>query len=178
LSTTFGCPFEGEVPESRVFDLVERFVVMGVSGVSLCDTTGMANPAQVEALCRAVKGRWPRVQFTAHLHNTRAMGLANALAAIEAGINRFDASLGGLGGCPYAPGASGNICTEDLVHMLEAIGYETGVDLEELIAIARELPAMVGHDVPGQVVKAGPSTRRYRAPEWISSGAGQSRLSG
>jgi hydroxymethylglutaryl-CoA lyase len=178
LSTTFGCPFEGDVPESGVFDLIERFVAMNIGGVSLCDTTGMANPAQVERLSRAAKERWPPVQFTAHFHNTRAMGLANALAAIEAGIDRFDASLGGLGGCPYAPGASGNICTEDLVHMLEAMGYETGVNLDELLAIAHTLPTMVGHDVPGQVVKAGPSSRRYAAPDWIASGDEQSRLSG
>jgi hydroxymethylglutaryl-CoA lyase len=177
LSTTFGCPFEGDVPEPVVFDLVERIVALGVGGVSLCDTTGMANPAQVERLCRAARDRWPLVQFTAHLHNTRAMGLANALAAIEAGVDRFDASLGGLGGCPYAPGASGNICTEDLVHMLEAVGYDTGVNLEALLAVARDIPAMVGHDVPGQIVKAGPSTRRYPAPDWIASGDKQSRLS-
>jgi hydroxymethylglutaryl-CoA lyase len=175
LSTTFGCPFEGDVPESRVFELVEKFLEIGIQGVSLCDTTGMANPAQVERLCAAVKSRWPQVQFTAHFHNTRGMGLANAIAAIEGGIDRFDASLGGLGGCPYAPGASGNVCTEDLVHMFETMGYHTGVDLDALLAAAQGLPEIVGHDIPGQVMKAGRSTRRYaKPPEQVGSTVGQS----
>lgn len=175
LSTTFGCPFEGDVPESRVFELVEKFLEIGIQGVSLCDTTGMANPAQVERLCAAVKSRWPQVQFTAHFHNTRGMGLANAIAAIEGGIDRFDASLGGLGGCPYAPGASGNVCTEDLVHMFETMGYRTGVDLDALLAAAQGLPEIVGHDIPGQVMKAGRSTRRYaKPPEQVGSTLGQS----
>ncbi|HSF47946.1 MAG TPA: hydroxymethylglutaryl-CoA lyase [Burkholderiales bacterium] len=175
LSTTFGCPFEGDVPESRVFELVEKFLEIGIQGVSLCDTTGMANPAQVERLCAAVKIRWPQVQFTAHFHNTRGMGLANAIAAIEGGIDRFDASLGGLGGCPYAPGASGNVCTEDLVHMFETMGYRTGVDLDALLAAAQGLPEIVGHDIPGQVMKAGRSTRRYaKPPEQVGSMLGQS----
>lgn len=178
LSTAFGCPFEGEVPESRVFEMVERFLAIGIQGISPCDTTGMANPAQVERLCQALKARWPQVQFTLHFHNTRGMGLANALAALEAGIDRFDASLGGLGGCPYAPGASGNVCTEDLVHMFETMGYDTGVDLDLLLAAAQDMPVIVGHDVPGQVMKAGRSTRRYPTPEGLGSKAGQTRLAG
>jgi hydroxymethylglutaryl-CoA lyase len=106
------------------------------------------------------------------------MGLANALAALRAGIDRFDASLGGLGGCPFAPGASGNVCTEDLVHMFQAMGYETGIDLEALLGWARRMPAIVGHAVPGQVMKAGPSTRRYPTPDGLGSGEGQQRLAG
>jgi hydroxymethylglutaryl-CoA lyase len=102
------------------------------------------------------------------------MGLANVLAALNAGIERFDASLGGLGGCPFAPGASGNVCTEDMVHMLAAMGFETGVDLDRLLDAARRLPALVGHDVPGQVTKAGPSSRRFPAPQGL--GEQQSRL--
>jgi len=164
LSTTFGCPFEGEVPEATVFALIERFIALGITGVSLCDTTGMANPAQVERLGRDAISRWPNIGFTAHFHDTRAMGLPNVLAALEAGINRFDASLGGLGGCPYAPGASGNVCTEDVVHMLQAMGYETGVNLEMLLELARGLPGIVSHDVPGQVMKSGPSSRKYTKP--------------
>src|SRR5690606_11900219 len=156
LSTAFGCPFDGEVPLSRVLYLVERIADMGIKSVTLCDTTGMANPAQVSRLCSAVNMRWPELQFTAHFHDTRSMGLANAVAALDAGIDRFDASLGGLGGCPFAPGASGNVCTEDLVHMFQAMGLETGVDLGYLLDIARELPEIVRHDVPGQVMKAGP----------------------
>ncbi|MBP6225995.1 MAG: hydroxymethylglutaryl-CoA lyase [Rhizobacter sp.] len=164
LSTAFGCPFDGEVPTARVLELVQRFVDLGITRVALCDTTGMANPAQVRRLFSAVIERWPAVTFTAHFHDTRAMGLANALAALEAGVRHFDASLGGLGGCPYAPGASGNVCTEDMVHMFEAMGCDTGVDLEALLTLARSLPDIVGHPVPGQVMKAGPATRRYPNP--------------
>lgn len=161
LSTSFGCPFEGEVPEARVLDLVERMAALGIQRISLCDTTGMANPAQVERLFRRVQAALPDLLLTAHFHNTRGMGLANVLAALEAGVTHFDASIGGLGGCPYAPGASGNVCTEDMVHMLANMGYDTGVQLDALIEAARTLPDLVGHDVPGQVLKAGPASKRY-----------------
>ncbi|WP_035580683.1 hydroxymethylglutaryl-CoA lyase [Halomonas sp. TG39a] len=164
LSTTFGCPFEGEVPEARVLELIEQLIGLGIQGVTLCDTTGMANPSQVKRLCEAVLKRWSETPFTLHFHNTRGMGLANALAAWQAGISRFDSSLGGLGGCPFAPGASGNVCTEDLVHMFEAMGVDTGVDLDALLEVAATLPDLIGHDVPGQVVKAGKSTQRYAMP--------------
>ncbi len=164
LSTTFGCPFEGHVPEARVFSLVEQQLALGVEGVTLCDTTGVANPAQVEALCRQVLERFPGVPFTLHFHNTRGMGLANALAAWKAGITRFDASLGGLGGCPFAPGATGNVCTEDLVHMFEQMDVATGVNLPALLDISATLPALIGHETPGQVVKAGSADRRYALP--------------
>lgn len=164
LSTTFGCPFDGEVPEARILTLVEQLIGLGIQGVTLCDTTGMANPAQVRRLCDAVLERWPATPFTLHFHNTRGMGLANALAAWQAGITRFDASLGGLGGCPFAPGASGNVCTEDLVHMFEEMGVDTGVNLDALLDVAATLPDLIGHDVPGQVVKAGKSSRRYAMP--------------
>ena len=171
LSTTFGCPFEGAVPQARVHELVQRLLDIGVQGVTLCDTTGMADPAQVERLCSDLLARHPQVVFTAHFHNTRGMGLANALAALKAGIDRFDASLGGLGGCPYAPGASGNICTEDLVHMFERMGLNTGVDLHRLLACAASLPDLLGHDVPGAILKAGTSDRRYPKPKWMDGSA-------
>ena len=127
LSTSFGCPMEGEVPKHVVLGFAERFLTGGVAGVTLCDTTGMAHPGQVGSLCRAFRTRFPAAELTLHLHNTRGMGLANALAGVGAGVDRFDASLGGLGGCPYAPGATGNICTEDLVHMLQAMGLPVEV---------------------------------------------------
>lgn len=165
LSTSFGCPFEGEVPDARVLGLVERLLELGVQGITLCDTTGMANPAQVGRLCEAVLTRWPETPFTLHFHNTRGMGLANALAAWQAGIVRFDAALGGLGGCPYAPGATGNVCTEDLVHMFEQMGVATGVDLDALLGVSATLPELVGHEIPGQVVKAGKADRRYPMPQ-------------
>lgn len=165
LSTAFGCPFDGDVPDAQVMDLVQNFVDLGITRIALCDTTGMANPAQVRRLFGRAIERWPTVTFTAHFHDTRAMGLANALAALDVGVTRFDASLGGLGGCPFAPGASGNVCTEDLVHMFEAMGRQTGVNLERLLALACGLPDIVGHPVPGQVMKAGPATRRYPLPD-------------
>ena len=167
ISTAFGCPFEGPVPADRVLEIVARIRDLGIPGVTLCDTTGMANPLQVAALCEAVRSRLPNIALTLHPHNTRGLGLANVLAAWQTGVTRFDAALGGLGGCPYAPGASGNICTEDLVHMFETMGVATGVDLDALLQVAETLPALVGHDVPGQVVKAGKADRRYPLPDGV-----------
>jgi hydroxymethylglutaryl-CoA lyase len=156
LSCSFGCPMEGDVPESVVLTWCERFLnEWGAQGVTLCDTTGMAYPGQVHALTRAFIQRWPKAELTLHFHNTRGMGLANVLAAIDAGAERFDASIGGLGGCPYAPGATGNVCSEEIVHALQLMGFDTGVDLTRLIAAAKSLPGLIGHDVPSQIVKAG-----------------------
>ena len=155
LSTAFGCPMEGDVPQTVVEQYVQRFADLGVRGISICDTTGMAHPAQVSKMAEDLLRKFDSVQLTFHFHNTRGMGLANILAAVQSGITRFDGSLGGLGGCPYAPGASGNISSEDAIHMLDAMGYETGIDLDALLAIAKQLPQIVGHGVPGQVVKAG-----------------------
>jgi hydroxymethylglutaryl-CoA lyase len=156
LSVAFGCPMEGDVPEATVLDWCARYVEqLGAHGVTLCDTTGMAYPTQVAALTHAFRERWPGTELTLHFHNTRGMGLANVLAAIDAGADRFDASFGGIGGCPYAPGATGNVCTEEIVHALQLMGYDTGVDVEKLIAAAKCLPALIGHDIPSQIVKAG-----------------------
>jgi hydroxymethylglutaryl-CoA lyase len=156
LSCAFGCPMEGDVPQSVVLDWCRRYVEeMGAHGVTLCDTTGMAYPTQVAALARAFRQRWPDTELTLHFHNTRGMGLANVLASIDAGADRFDASIGGIGGCPYAPGANGNVCSEEIVHALELMGYDTGVDVERLVAAAKRLPALIGHDIPSQIVKAG-----------------------
>ncbi len=165
VSTAFGCPFDGEVPIDRLFSLIGRIARLGVGRITLCDTTGMANPLQVETVFAAALRNWPELRFTAHFHDTRGMGLANAHAALQAGVVHFDASLGGLGGCPFAPGAGGNICTEDLVHMFGAVGMETGVDLPGLLLVAAQLPEMVGHDVPGHLIKAGVAKRRYRLPD-------------
>ncbi len=164
LSCSFGCPMEGNVAQSDVLDWAHRFADLGVRGVTICDTTGMAHPAQVNRMVEALQQRFAQLQLTLHFHNTRGMGLANVLAAVQGGITRFDGSLGGLGGCPYAPGASGNISSEDTVHMLDAMGYDTGIDLEKLLAVARQMPQIVGHDVPGQVAKAGRSTDLHAAP--------------
>jgi hydroxymethylglutaryl-CoA lyase len=118
-------------------------------------------------MCETLQKQFPALQLTLHFHNTRGMGLANVLAAVQTGIYRFDGSLGGLGGCPYAPGASGNICSEDAIHMLAAMGYDTGIDLERLLPIARHLPDVVGHTVPGQVAKSGRITDLHPAPAYV-----------
>ena len=169
LSTTFGCPFEGRVHEDVVLDFVERFRAAGFDGISLADTTGMATPRQVRELTAKVLERFPppdETYYTLHFHNTRGMGLANVVAGIEAGVRSFDGSVSGLGGCPFAPGASGNICTEDMVNMLEDMGYDTRVDLAKLLAVARRIPAVVGHDTPGQVMKAGQTLELHDAPDF------------
>ena len=167
LSTSFGCPMEGDVPQKVVEGFAQCFVDLGVRGLTICDTTGMANPAQVISMSELIQKRFPETQITMHFHNTRGMGLANVLAAVQSGITRFDGSLGGLGGCPYAPGASGNISSEDAIHMLDAMGYDTGMNIPSLLAIARELPAIVGHTVPGQVAKAGRTCDLHQAPEYV-----------
>ncbi|CAG9232281.1 Hydroxymethylglutaryl-CoA lyase YngG [Paraburkholderia tropica] len=155
LSTAMGCPMEGDVPVETVLGWIDRFAGLGVNGVTLCDTTGMAHPAQVRDLCARAGAAFAPLELTLHFHNTRGMALANTLAALDAGIVRFDASLGGLGGCPYAPGATGNVCTEELVHMLELDGYDTGVNLAAVLDAAARLPALIGHDVTSQILKAG-----------------------
>lgn len=164
VATAFGCPFEGAIDADRVLAIVGQYRRMGMGGVTLADTTGMANPRQVAQLVRRVLEVVPAAALTLHFHNTRGLGLANVLAAYEAGARRFDAALGGLGGCPFAPGASGNICTEDLVNMCEEMGIATGIDLPSLIAQSRRLPALLGHEVAGQVAKAGRNCELHPAP--------------
>ncbi|ARI75602.1 hydroxymethylglutaryl-CoA lyase [Halobacillus mangrovi] len=161
LATTFGCPFEGSINEDRVVVLVDRYLELGVKGITLADTTGMATPKQVYRICQKVRSRWPDIPITLHFHNTRGMGLANVIEGIRAGVDRYDASLGGLGGCPFAPGATGNICTEDLVHMLQFMDYDTNVNLDELIGVSKYLESLLNHEVPGQVMKAGKITDLY-----------------
>jgi hydroxymethylglutaryl-CoA lyase len=169
VATAFGCPFEGRIDEDRVVSIVDAYREMGIAGITLADTTGMANPRQVARLVERVLGRLPADALTLHFHNTRGLGLANVLAAYDAGARRFDAALGGLGGCPFAPGASGNICTEDLVNLCDEMGIPTGIDLQKLIALSRTLPALVGHDVPGQLAKAGRNCDVHPVPEYVKS---------
>lgn len=165
LSTAFGCPVEGNVSLETVLSWVARFEEKGIHGITLCDTTGMAYPTQVAEIVATFKKRFPHLQLTVHLHNTRGMALSNALAAIENGADRFDSALGGIGGCPYAPGATGNVSTEDLVHMLELMGYCTGVNQEKVLNISARLPALVNHDVPSQVLKAGHRLNLHDLPD-------------
>jgi hydroxymethylglutaryl-CoA lyase len=157
IGTAFGCPYEGDVPEEHVLGLIARYASLGFDEVMLADTTGMANPSQVERTVRRVLDRWGgKLQFGLHFHNTRGMGLANVVAGLRAGITTFDASVAGIGGCPFAPEAAGNISTEDTVHMLHEMGYETGIDLDRLIEAARLAQRVLGRELPGQVMKAGP----------------------
>jgi hydroxymethylglutaryl-CoA lyase len=155
LATSFGCPFEGDVPVDQVLRVCQRLQELGVMEVALCDTTGMANPVQVSKVVRACLDEMPGIQWAAHFHNTRGAGSANLLAALMEGITIFDASIAGLGGCPFAPGATGNVPTEDIVHMLHEMGVETGIDLPALIATAELAEETVGEVLPGQVMKAG-----------------------
>jgi hydroxymethylglutaryl-CoA lyase len=168
ISTSFGCPFEGDVPVARLESVVARLVDLGARGIGLADTTGMANPRQVSEALERLMPRFPGVEWTLHTHDTRAMAISNILTAMACGVTTFDASIGGLGGCPFAPGASGNVCTEDLVHCLHAMGVDTGIDLAKLVATAKRVEQILGRTLPGQIIKAGPSTRRYPVPDSVA----------
>jgi isopropylmalate/homocitrate/citramalate synthase len=154
IAVAFGCPFEGEVDEGFVVELAERLVAAGAHELSLADTVGVAVPGQVRRLVERVRGLGRPV--TIHLHNTRNVGLANVCAALEAGVNIVDASVGGIGGCPFAPGATGNVATEDVVYTLEREGFDTGVDLERLVDTARWLHRLLGRSFASGVAQAGP----------------------
>ncbi len=169
ISTSFGCPFEGEVPVERLEGVVAALVGIGAGAIGLADTTGMANPRQVGRVLERLVPRFPGVTWTLHTHDTRAMAIPNILAAMEYGVTHFDSSIGGLGGCPFAPGASGNVCSEDLVHCLHAMGVETGIDLDRLIAVSRRVQEIVGRTLPGQIVKAGKWDRRYPVPDGVAA---------
>jgi hydroxymethylglutaryl-CoA lyase len=162
VATSFGCPYEGDVPPSRVADIVDRVLADGADRVAFGDTTGMATPRRVRDLVSTVRERQPDVPMLLHFHNTRGTALANILTALELGVTEFDASVGGLGGCPYAPGASGNVATEEVVHMLHDMGIDTGIDLDALLDAARLAEEIVGRQLPSGVLRAGPRTRTVR----------------
>jgi hydroxymethylglutaryl-CoA lyase len=155
ISTAFGCPFEGEVPIDRVVRLAERVAAGQPEEIAVADTIGVAVPTQVIAVVSALRAAMPQVPLRAHFHNTRNTGLANAYAAVESGVAVLDASCGGIGGCPFAPAATGNIPTEDLIYMLHRMGVNTGVDLPALLDTSRWLQQALDHAVPGMLVKAG-----------------------
>jgi hydroxymethylglutaryl-CoA lyase len=159
VATAWGCPYEGDVPVERVVSVASRAMRDGADSLAYGDTTGMATPTRVVSLVGETRSAHPDVPLLLHFHNTRGTGLANVLAALQLGVSEFDASVGGLGGCPYAPGATGNIATEELVHMVEDMGVATGVDLEAMIAAAAEAERIVGRTLSSQVLRAGPRIR-------------------
>ncbi|MEH7238166.1 hydroxymethylglutaryl-CoA lyase [Bacillus sp. JJ1562] len=165
ISVAFGCPYEGKVPISRIAYVLDRYNQMGINEVSLADTTGMANPRQVYKMLGELKQQFTKMTFSMHLHNTRGMAIANAFAALQQGIIHFDSSIAGLGGCPYAPGASGNIATEDLVHSFHEMNIETGIDLNLAINVAKEVKRMFGHDGGSYMLQAGPNSNLHITPE-------------
>lgn len=138
LATAFGCPFEGKFPSTQVVSFLKDYVELGVKQVCLCDTIGIANPGQVKEIIGLLQDAYPQLDLQVHIHDTRNMGMACTLAAIEAGVTKVQSTLGGLGGCPFAPGASGNLATEDLVYMLNEMGYDTGIDFEKILNLAKE----------------------------------------
>ncbi|MGW0501740.1 hydroxymethylglutaryl-CoA lyase [Micromonospora sp. NPDC003241] len=164
IATSFGCPYEGDVDPARVAAIVDRVVRDGADRVAFGDTTGMGTPRRVRDLLTAVRDRNADVPVLLHFHNTRGTALANLLTALELGVTEFDASVGGLGGCPYAPGASGNLATEEAVHMLHDMGIETGIDLDALIEVAELAEKLTGRRLPSAVLRAGPRTRLTPSP--------------
>lgn len=159
IATAFGCPFEGEVPVDSVVAIARAYRALGIRHVTLGDTTGMATPPLVAERVRALRAALPDLTVALHFHNTRGVGLANVMAGLAEGIDIYESSIAGLGGCPFAPGATGNICTEDLVYLLHECGIETGIDLEALCDVARRVESLIGRPLPGQVMKAGPRLR-------------------
>lgn len=159
VSTAWGCPYEGDVPTARVVDVASRAIRDGADAISFGDTTGMATPGRVTRLIGELRSAHPDALVNLHFHNTRGAGLANVMAALQLGVADFDASVGGLGGCPYAPGASGNVATEELIHMVEDMGVDTGINLDAMIEAAATAERIVGRTLPSQVLRAGPRTR-------------------
>ena len=161
VACAFGCPFEGEVPVAAAMRIVDGYAALGFDALTLGDTTGMATPRTVARLVDAIRNRHPALPVALHFHNTRGVGLANVMVGLDLGIREFESSIAGLGGCPFAPGATGNICTEDLVYLLEESGFDTGIDLGALIEVARHVEKVIGRPLPGQVMKAGPRLTRH-----------------
>ncbi|MDN4018282.1 hydroxymethylglutaryl-CoA lyase [Zwartia panacis] len=156
VATAFGCPFEGEVSIDNILKIVGSYDAHGIRNITFGDTTGMATPPVVTRVVDAVRNKYPEMEIALHFHNTRGVGLANVMNGLQLGVREFESSIAGLGGCPFAPGATGNICTEDLVYLLQECGYETGIDLEKLIEVAKQVERMMGRQLPGQMMKAGP----------------------
>jgi len=171
IATAFGCPFQGEVPVARVVDIARGFRDLGMTVLTLGDTTGMATPLLVRERVTALREAVPEMPISLHFHNTRGIAMANVLAGLALGVDRFESAIGGLGGCPFAPGATGNAATEDMVYLLAECGVDTGIDLERLIQASRLAGRTVGHELPAQVSKAGPRLTRH-AMDAVCTAAG------
>ena len=156
IATALGCPFEGDVPVEKLSYIAKHYRELGFTGLGLGDTTGMATPLVVQKAVRHLQDTVPELPLGLHFHNTRGMGLVNVIVGLDEGIENYDASFGGMGGCPFAPKATGNICTEDLVYMMNELEIETDINLAKLIGVAKDVERVMGRELPGQVMKAGP----------------------
>lgn len=162
ISMPFGSPWERNIPIQDVKSIVEAYLKAGVNQISLSDASGMAVPSQINSMCKEMIKFYPEVSWILHLHNTRGVAMANIIAGLDAGIDCFDTSFGGLGGCPFVPGAAGNIASEDVIHMLSEMGIETGIDLDKMIEVAKKVQKFVGHDTDSYILKAGKSSELIR----------------
>ena len=161
IATAFGCPFEGNVSPKILGEISKEYKIMGFKGVTLGDTTGMATPTVVTDAVNTIRDMVPDFEITLHFHNTRGIGLANVMTGLNLGITDYESCFGGMGGCPFAPNATGNICSEDLIYLLHEMGIETGINLDKLITIAKKVENLVGHKLPGQVMRAGKRLLSY-----------------
>ena len=165
IATAFGCPFEGNISPKTLANISKEYKKMGFRGVTLGDTTGMATPVVVTDAINAIRDNVPDFNITLHFHNTRGVGLANVMTGLNEGITDYESCFGGMGGCPFAPNATGNICSEDLIYLLHEMGIKTGIDLDKTIAIAKKVESLVGHKLPGQVMRAGHRLLSYSMDE-------------
>lgn len=162
ISMPFGSPWERHIPIEDVKKIVEAYLACGITQISLSDASGMAVPNQVYDICKEMRETYPQVNWVLHFHNTRGMAIANVIAAMQTGMDTFDTSFGGIGGCPFVPGAAGNLVSEDTIHMFDEMGIETGIDLDKAIAIAKKVQELVGHEADGYILKAGKSSELVR----------------
>ena len=173
IAAATGCPYTGQVVQDRVLWLADELVRLGVDELYFADSVGFGDPAQMEGLVTLFREQHPQMPVGVHIHDTRGLGLANTVACLQAGITLFEGSIGGLGGCPYAPGSSGNVCTEDMVHMLHLMGVETGIDLDRLIDAARLTKDLIGHPLPGRVMQVGKAFTLHPIPESLLTPGGR-----
>lgn len=161
IAVAFGCPFEGDVPPTNVAKIAGSLAELGITSLTLGDTTGMASPHHVTAVVEALRHAHPNCDLTLHFHNTRGLGLVNVMTGLQLGITRYESSIAGLGGCPFATGATGNVCTEDMVYLMAELGIDTGINLARLTAVAHDMERELGRTLPGQIMRAGPRSASH-----------------